>query len=369
LRAKIDMASPNINMRDPILYRVLRATHHRTGDKWCIYPMYDFAHPISDCIEGITHSICTLEFEDHRPLYDWVKYNCGFGDNPRQIEFARLGLTRTIMSKRYLKRLVDTGVVEGWDDPRMPTLSGMRERGYPPEALLDFCDRIGVAKSNSMVEAALLEHCVRENLNANATRVMVVKEPLKLKIVNLTSPITVQVDNNPTAEGAGTHDVTLTPEIFIEKSDFSLDPPPKYHRLKPDGMVRLKGAYIIKYLSHEVDENGNVTAVNCEYIEDSMSGGANAGIKVKGVLHWAPADALDVTINDYDYLLDDVEDGRDFGERLNPVTKITYQGKAEPFLKNAAAYDRFQFMRLGYYTKNKKGEYNLIVGLKDSYKG
>ncbi|HCJ01576.1 MAG TPA: glutamine--tRNA ligase, partial [Clostridiales bacterium] len=329
----------------------------------------DFAHPISDCIEGITHSICTLEFEDHRPLYDWVKYNCGFGDNPRQIEFARLGLTRTIMSKRYLKRLVDTGVVEGWDDPRMPTLSGMRERGYPAEALLDFCDRIGVAKSNSMVEAALLEHCVRENLNANATRVMVVKEPLKLRIVNLSAPITVSVDNNPTAEGAGTHEVTLTPEIFIEKSDFSLDPPPKYHRLKPDGMVRLKGAYIIKYLSHETDDAGNVTAVNCEFIEDSMSGGVNAGIKVKGVLHWAPADALDVVINDYDYLLDEVEDGRDFGERLNPVTKVTYQGKAEPFLQNAKTYDRFQFMRLGYYTKNKKGEYNLIVGLKDSYKG
>ena len=368
LRAKIDMASPNINMRDPILYRVLRATHHRTGDKWCIYPMYDFAHPISDCIEGITHSICTLEFEDHRPLYDWVKYNCGFGDNPRQIEFARLGLTRTIMSKRYLKRLVDSKVVDGWDDPRMPTLSGMRERGYPPEALLDFCDRIGVAKSNSMVECGLLEHCVRENLNANATRAMVVKQPLKLIIRNLTAPVTVAVENNPTKEDAGTHAVTLTPEVYIEDSDFSLDPPPKYHRLKPDGMVRLKGAYIVKYVSHETDEAGRVKSVTVDYIEDSMSGGANAGIKVKGVLHWVPSDAKDVILNDYDYLLDDVEDGRDFGERLNPVTKTVYQGKAEPFLNDAAVGARYQFMRLGYYVKNKKGEYNLIVGLKDSYK-
>ena len=369
LRAKIDMASPNINMRDPILYRVLRATHHRTGDKWCIYPMYDFAHPISDCIEGITHSICTLEFEDHRPLYDWVKYNCGFGDNPRQIEFARLGLTRTIMSKRYLKRLVDTGAVEGWDDPRMPTLSGMRERGYPPEALLDFCDRIGVAKSNSMVEVGLLEHCVRENLNANATRAMVVKSPLKLIIENLKEPVTVEVDNNPTQEGAGTHKVTLTPVVYIEESDFSLDPPPKYYRLKPDGMVRLKGAYIVKYKSHEIGADGKVKSVTCEYVEDSMSGGANAGMKVKGVLHWVPEDAKDVTLNDYDYLLDDVEDGRDFGERLQPNTKVVYTGKAEPFLDDAKAGDRFQFMRLGYYVKNKKGEYNLVVGLKDSYKG
>ena len=369
LRAKIDMASPNINMRDPILYRVLRATHHRTGDKWCIYPMYDFAHPISDCIEGITHSICTLEFEDHRPLYDWVKYNCGFGDNPRQIEFARLGLTRTIMSKRYLKRLVDSKVVDGWDDPRMPTLSGMRERGYPPEALLDFCDRIGVAKSNSMVEVGLLEHCVRENLNANATRAMVVKSPLKLIIKNLAAPVTVEVENNPTAENAGTHKVTLTPEIYIEESDFSLDPPPKYHRLKPDGMVRLKGAYIVKYLSHEIGEDGKVKSVTCEYIEDSMAGGANAGIKVKGVLHWVPSTAKDVVLNDYDYLLDDVEDGRDFGERLNPVTKTVFLGKQEPFLDDAPTGARYQFMRLGYYVKNKKGEYNLIVGLKDSYKG
>ena len=368
LRAKIDMASPNINMRDPVLYRVLRAKHHRTGDKWCIYPMYDFAHPISDCIEGITHSICTLEFEDHRPLYDWVKYNCGFGDNPRQIEFARLGLTRTIMSKRYLKKLVDTGVVDGWDDPRMPTLSGMRERGYPAEALLDFCDRIGVAKSNSMVEASLLEHCVRENLNANATRVMAVKEPLKLEIVNLDSPVAVQIDNNPAVEGAGTHEATLTREIYIEKSDFSLDPPPKYHRLKVGGMVRLKGAYVIKYLSHETDENGNVTKVLCEYIPETMSGEANAGIKVKGVLHWAPSFAEDVVINDYDYLLDEIEDGRDFNDRLNPVTKVVYHGKAEAFLSSAKPQDKFQFMRLGYYVKNKKGEYNLIVGLKDSYK-
>ena len=272
------------------------------------------------------------------------------------------------MSKRYLKKLVDTGVVEGWDDPRMPTLSGMRERGYPAEALLDFCDRIGVAKSNSTVEASLLEHCVRENLNANATRVMAVKEPLKVEIANLDSPVTVQIDNNPAAEGAGAHEATLTKEIYIEKSDFSLDPPPKYHRLKVGGMVRLKGAYVIKYLSHETDEAGNVTKVICEYIPETMSGEANAGIKVKGVLHWAPSNADDIVINDYDYLLDEIEDGRDFNDRLNPVTKIVYHGKAEAFLSGAKAQDKFQFMRLGYYVKNKKGEYNLIVGLKDSYR-
>lgn len=368
LRAKIDMKSPNFNMRDPVIYRVLRAHHHRTGDKWCIYPMYDFAHPIGDCIEGITHSICTLEFEDHRPLYDWVKYNCGFGDNPRQVEFARLGLTRTIMSKRYLKKLVDNGAVDGWNDPRMPTLSGMRERGYPAEAILNFCERIGVAKSNSMVDVTLLEHCVREYLNANATRAMVVRKPLKVIIDNLTDPVSVLVDNNPTKEDAGKHEITLTKEIYIEQDDFAVVPPPKYHRLKPDGMVRLIGAYIIKYVSHETDENGNVTAVHCEYIEDSMSGGVNAGIKVKGTIHWVPSNADDVVLNEFDYLLDDNDDGRDFNDRLLENTKTVYNGKAEKFLAMAEPYTRYQFMRCGYYMKTPKGEYNLIVGLKDSYK-
>ena len=299
LRAKIDMASPNINMRDPVIYRILRATHHRTGDKWCIYPMYDFAHPLEDAFEGVTHSICTLEFEDHRPLYDWVKINCGFVPGPRQIEFARLNIKRTIMSKRYLKKLVDEGKVEGWSDPRMPTLSGMRERGYPPEAI-------------------------------------------------------------------------RARDLFIDRSDFAPVPPPKYKRLVPGGTVRLKGAYILQYLSHETDENGNVTEIKCEYIPESKQGGVNAGMKVKGVIQWVNAhDCIDVTLNEFDYLLLDGEG--DFNDRLTPESKKVITGaKAEAMLKDAKPYDRFQFMRMGYYSAVKgygegKYEFNMITGLKDGY--
>lgn len=374
LRAKIDMKSPNINMRDPVIYRVLRATHHRTGDKWCIYPMYDFAHPLSDAIEGITHSICTLEFEDHRPLYDWVKINCGYIPGPRQIEFARLNLTRTIMSKRYLKKLVDEGVVEGWDDPRMPTLSGMRERGYPPEAIKDFCARIGVAKSNSEVDSALLEHCVREYLNACATRVMVVKNPIRLIIDNYEGEELLDIDNNPMDQTMGTHKVKFSKELYIDAEDFSDNPPPKYFRLKPDGMVRLKGAYILKYVSHEVDNEGKLV-VHTDMIEDSKSGGINAGIKVKGTIHWVDAaSAVDVTINEYDYLLDDVNDGRDFSERLNKNSKtVIFGAKAEAEIINTKPYTHYQFMRCGYYMTSSKSTknniiFNNVVGLKDSYK-
>ena len=250
LRAKIDMASPNMNMRDPVIYRVLRAHHHRTGDQWCIYPMYDFAHPISDAIEGITHSICTLEFEDHRPLYDWVTEACGFEKRPRQIEFARLNIKNTIMSKRYLKKLVDTGFVSGWNDPRMPTLCGMRERGYPAEAVKEFCSRVGVAKANSEVDPALLEFCVRENLNASADRAMVVENPLLMIIDNIAEGETIEfnVVDNPNSENSGTHKVVLEREVYIEKGDFALNPPPKYNRLVEGGLLRLRGAYIVRHV-------------------------------------------------------------------------------------------------------------------------
>lgn len=372
LRAKIDMASPNINMRDPIIYRILRETHHRTGDKWCIYPMYDFAHPLEDAFEGITHSICTLEFEDHRPLYDWVKINCGFEPGPRQIEFARLNMNRTIMSKRYLKKLVDEGFVEGWSDPRMPTLSGMRERGYPAEAIREFCERVGVAKANSEVNTAMLEFCVRENLNANADRAMVVIEPIKM-IVEGAGDEVYEVENNPNAEVKEYHKVTFSNELFIERDDFMIDPPPKYKRLVVGGTVRLRNSYIVQYKSHKCDKDGNVESVTVEVIPDSKSGGANAGMKVKGVIQWVNAnDYLPCVLHEYDYLLMDGEG--DFNNRLNPNSHIIFdKAVAESSLKNAKAYDRFQFMRIGYYSakgnygENGKYEFNRIVSLKDSF--
>lgn len=373
LRAKIDMASPNINMRDPIIYRILRETHHRTGDKWCIYPMYDFAHPLEDAFEGITHSICTLEFEDHRPLYDWVKINCGFEvGGPRQIEFARLNMNRTIMSKRYLKKLVDEHFVDGWSDPRMPTLSGMRERGYPAEAIRDFCERVGVAKANSEVNTAMLEFCVRENLNAKADRAMVVKDPIKMIIEGVTDEV-YEVENNPNAEEKEYHKVTFSNEIFIERDDFMIAPPPKYKRLVVGGTVRLRNSYIVQYKSHESDENGNVLSVNVEIIPDSKSGGANAGMKVKGVIHWVNAkDYIPCILHEYDYLLMDGEG--DFNERLNPNSHIIFdKAVGEASLKNAKPYDRFQFVRIGYYSavgtfgKDNKYEFNRIVSLKDSF--
>lgn len=373
LRAKIDMASPNINMRDPIIYRILRETHHRTGDKWCIYPMYDFAHPLEDAFEGITHSICTLEFEDHRPLYDWVKINCGFEvGGPRQIEFARLNMNRTIMSKRYLKKLVDEGFVDGWSDPRMPTLSGMRERGYPAEAIRDFCERVGVAKANSEVNTAMLEYCVRENLNANADRAMVVKDPIKMIILGVNDEV-YEVENNPNTEVKQYHKVTFSNEIFIERDDFMIDPPAKYKRLVVGGTVRLRNSYIVQYKSHECDSEGNVVSVTVEIIPDSKSGGSNAGMKVKGVIQWVNAkDYLPCVLHDYDYLL--MDGTGDFNDRLNPNSHIVYdKAVAESSLKNAKAYDRFQFMRIGYYSatqnygKDGKYEFNRIVSLKDSF--
>lgn len=375
LRAKIDMASPNINMRDPIIYRIVREKHHRTGDKWLIYPMYDFAHPLEDAYEGITHSICTLEFEDHRPLYDWVKINCGYNPGPRQIEFARLNMNRTIMSKRYLKKLVDEGFVEGWSDPRMPTLSGMRERGYPPEAIREFCERVGVSKANSEVDTAMLEFCVRENLNANAARAMVVKDPIKMVIENMDAPEIYTVEDNPNAaEGEkSTHSVSISREIYIERDDFMPNPPPKYKRLVVGGTVRLRNSYIVEYLSHEQDEEGNVTLVRVNYIPDSKSGGVNASMKVKGVIQWVNAnDCMPCVLHEYDYLLLDGEG--DFSDRLNPNSHTLYANAVgESWLKDAKAYDRYQFMRMGYYSAvgdygEGKREFNRIVSLKDSYK-
>ncbi len=376
LRAKIDMASPNINMRDPVIYRILRAHHHRTGDKWCIYPMYDFAHPIGDALDGVTHSICTLEFEDHRPLYDWVTEQCGFEMPPRQIEFARLNIKNTIMSKRYLKKLVDNGFVSGWNDPRMPTLSGMRERGYPPEAIKEFCARVGVAKANSEVDPSLLEFCVREQLNVTADRAMVAERPLKLVIDNMADGEAREfsVINNPNDENSGTHTVILRKDIYIDSADFSMDPPPKYKRLVAGGTVRLKGAYILRHVSTEVDGNGAVTAVHCEYIEDSQSGGANSEMKVKGTIQWvSAADAAEVTLYKYESLLVDPKDGvTDFNERLNPGSLTVVKGaKAERFALEKAEGATFQFMRMAYYKyagiRDGVPVFYRIVDLKDSF--
>lgn len=369
LRAKIDMASPNINMRDPVIYRICHAEHPHTGTEWVIYPMYDFAHPLEDAIEGITHSLCSLEFENHRPLYDWVTVNCGFDPRPRQIEFARLNLTHTVMSKRFLKRLVDEKIVWGWNDPRLSTLSGIRERGYPPEAVRDFCGRIGVAKADSVVDIAMLEHCVRENLNRTATRAMVVTRPLKVVVDNYPEgkTETVFVENNPQNPEAGVHEATFSRELYIEQDDFSLNPPPKYFRLKPDGTVRLKGAYVVRYKSCDFDAEGNPETVHVEYVKGTRSGEEGANIKVKGTVHWVnAADCLDVTLNMFDYLIND-GDG-DYMERINPDSLTVLHGKAEKFLASAAKGDRFQFLREGYFVCRGGTEYNCIVGLKDSFK-
>ena len=375
LRAKIDMGSPNLNMRDPVIYRVLHATHHNTGDKWCIYPMYDFAHPIEDAHEGITHSICTLEFEDHRPLYDWVVKNCDFPTPlPQQIEFARLNITNTIMSKRYLKKLVDEKKVLGWDDPRMPTLSGLRRRGYPPEALKDFCERIGVSKANSEVQESYLQSCVRDNLNRTANRVMAVFDPLKVVLTNYEGGEILSVEDNGNAEVMTYRPVPFSKELYIDRSDFALVPPPKYYRLKPDGYVRLKGAYIIHCDEAVLDNDGNVKELRCSVIPNSKSGEDTSGIKVKGVIQWVDAaTCVDVTVRKLQSLLTDVVDGvTDFNERFNENSMQVVTAKVEQSLLLAHVEDRFQFMRVGYYVLDKdsaKGKlvFNEIVGLKDSF--
>lgn len=373
LRAKIDMASPNINMRDPVIYRVLRATHHRTGDKWIIYPMYDFAHPICDSMQGVTYSLCTLEFEDHRPLYNWVVENTGVEHKPRQIEFARLNITNTVMSKRYLKKLVEDKAVTGWDDPRMPTLTGLRARGVPAEALKNFCEAIGVCKANSEIEVGYFEHFIRDYLNIHAERAMAVFEPVKVTLTNF--PETSEEENfeiNPNDESAGTRKITISKHIYIDAEDFSLNPPPKYFRLKKDGYVRLKNAYIIHCDDVKLREDGSVEELLCSYVPESRSGNDTSGIKVKGVIHWVNAEtAVDAEIRKYDYLLKDAEyPGQDFSERMNYDSVHVYNGKAEPYLAEVSNGTSFQLMRKGYYKKiveDGKLVLSEIVSLKDSF--
>ncbi len=386
LRAKIDMASGNLNMRDPVIYRIQKSHHHRTGDKWCIYPMYDYAHPLSDALESITHSICTLEFADHRPLYDWFLDNIDYGyekhGRPQQIEFARLNLTYTVMSKRKLRLLVEEGIVEGWDDPRMPTISGLRRRGYTPEAIKDFCDRIGVAKRNSMVDIALLEHCIREDLNAKATRVMAVLKPVKLVITNYPEGQVewLETENNPERPESGKRKIPFTREIYIEAEDFMENPPSKFFRLSPGKEVRLKSAYIIKCEEVIKDEaSGKIMEIRCTYDPESKSGGPNAGRKVKGTLHWVSAEhSMAAQVNIYEHLFtsenpDDDEDGQDFRAKINPASlEVLSDCRVEPMLKEAAVEDRFQFLRQGYFCLDpgsKEGNlvFNRIVSLRDSW--
>ncbi len=407
LRMKIDMASPNINMRDPAMYRILFKEHHRTGKTWCIYPMYDFAHPIGDALEGITHSLCSLEYEDHRPLYDWVVEHAAnmLPSRPRQIEFSRLNLTRTIMSKRYLRMLVEGGYVSGWDDPRMPTLCAMRRRGYTPESIRDFIDRIGVAKADSTVDLALLEHCVREDLGEKAPRAMAVVRPLKVILTNWPEDKRDELDmeNHPNHPEMGMHKTVLTREIYIEREDFMEEPPKKYFRLYPGNEVRLKGAYIVKCEGCEKDENSNVTAVLCTVDMNSRNGTEGANRKIKGTLHWVSAeDNVPFEARLYEPLMMDESEAEaaaqaaeadqeakaeadgeaapvssatlktDFLKKLNPNSLETCRGYAERFLADANVGDTFQFLRMGYFCKDQDSTaelpvFNRVVGLKDSF--
>ncbi len=377
LRAKIDMSAGNINMRDPIIYRIQHVHHHNTGDKWCIYPMYDYAHPLEDAIEGITHSICTLEFEDHRPLYNWYVENTGFDPRPRQIEFAKLSLTNAIMGKRYLKQLVDDGKVDGWDDPRMLTISGLRRRGYTPEALADFCNRIGISKADNRVEIALLEHCVREDLKEKSETLMAVLDPIKVVITNYDENAVemLEVANNPHNEEDGTHEVPFCREIYIDRADFMEDAPSKFFRMKLGGEVRLRGAYFV--LCNEVvkDEAGNVVELRCTYDPETKSGSGFTGRKVKGTIHWVSArHAVDAVVRDFDYLvLDDPEAEK--GVRENETTIIEYNNaKLEPIGKDVKMGNSYQFIRTGYYcldsklSSNDNLVFNCTVSLKSSFK-
>ena len=373
LRAKIDMASPNMNLRDPVIYRVLHATHHRTGDKWCIYPMYDYAHPICDSMQGVTHSLCTLEFEDHRPLYNWVIENTGVKHKPRQIEFARLNITNTVMSKRYLKKLVEDGAVTGWDDPRMPTLTGLRARGIPAQALKNFCEAVGVAKANSEIESGYLEHFVRDYLNEHAERAMAVVNPIKVVIENYEGSETLSFDCMPQTENGPKREITFSKELYISAEDFSDNPPPKFFRLKPDGYVRLKNAYIIKCEKVEYTENGAIDRLICSYLPESKSGNDVSGLKVKGTIQWVDAaNCADVVVKKYDYLLKDAEyANQDFSERMNYDSVHEFCGKAEKYLEEAEDGKSFQLLRIGYYkklTQDGKTILSEIVSLKDTYK-
>ena len=381
LRAKIDMSSPNINFRDPIIYRIAHATHHNTGDKWCIYPMYCFAHPLEDAIEGITHSICTLEFEDQRPLYDWFVRECEMESVPRQIEFARLNLTNTVMSKRKLKQLVDEGVVDGWDDPRMPTISGVRRRGYTPESIRNFCSEIGVARADSKVDSQLLDHFLREDLQPKAPLVMGVLRPLKLVITNYPEGQSemLDIENNAKDETKGTRQVSFSRELYIEQEDFMEEPVKKYFRLFPGNEVRLKGAYFVKCTDVIKDENGNITEVHCTYDPETKSGSGFTGRKVKATIHWVDANnCKPCEFRLYEPLiLDDApeNEGKHFLDQINENSIEVLQGFAETTqLENAKSYDKFQFVRNGFYsvdpkyTTNDKLVFNRIVPLKSSFK-
>ncbi|MBE6542345.1 MAG: glutamine--tRNA ligase/YqeY domain fusion protein [Ruminococcaceae bacterium] len=378
LRAKIDLASGNFNMRDPVLYRIRYIEHHRQGTKWCIFPMYDFAHPIQDALECITHSLCSLEYEDHRPLYNWVIEHCDVPSTPRQIEFARLNITNTVLSKRYLRYLVENNIVDGWDDPRMPTLCGLRRRGYTPESILDFIDRIGVSKANSMVDIGLLEHCVREDLNNRAQRRIAVLKPIKLIIDNYPEDKTEYFDitNNPNDPEAGTRKVPFTKEIYIDADDFAEVPPPKFFRLKPGGEVRLMSSYIIKCGDIVKNEDGSIKEIHCT-ADLEVGTGTPTDRKVKGTIHWLSAEyAQDATVVMYDRLfteenMNDLPEDKSYIDFLNPESAVKVENvKIEPSLAEAANGEKFQFVRIGYFAKDTKNEntFNRVVSLKDSYK-
>ena len=379
LRAKIDMASPNIVMRDPVIYRIMYVNHHQTGDKWCIYPMYDFVHPLSDAREEVTYSLCTLEFENNRAVYDWFVKEIGFAEPPRQIEFARLNLNYCLTSKRKCMKLVTSGIVNGWDDPRMATLCGMRRRGYPAQAIRDFVDKIGVSKANSVVDYGLLESCVRDCLNASAPRAMAVLEPLKVVIDNMPDDFsdTLETDIHPDHPEMGKRDVVFGKELFIEKSDFMIEPPKKYFRLFPGNEVRLKGAYFVKCVGYDTDENGEVTCVHCTYDPESRGGNSPDGRKVKGTIHWVnAADCKKAEVRLYDRLFNvpnpSDESNGDFTNNLNPDSLIVSECLLEGGLNDLKAGDTFQFMRQGYFcvdtdTTDDKLVFNRTVALKDSW--
>lgn len=379
LRAKIDMASSNMNMRDPVIYRVAHMTHHNTGDAWCIYPMYDFAHPIEDAIEGITHSICTLEFEDHRPLYDWVVRELEYPQPPRQIEFAKLYLTNVVTGKRYIKKLVEEGVVDGWDDPRLVSIAALRRRGFTPESIQKFVELCGVAKGQSSVDYAMLEYCIREDLKMKRSRMMAVLDPIKLVIDNYPEGEVEYLDaaNNLENEELGSRKIPFCRELYIERDDFMEEPPKKYFRLFPGNEVRLMHAYFVKCVSFEKDENGNVTVVHCTYDPETKAGSGFTGRKVKGTIHWVPAPyAVDAEVRLYENLIDEEKGvyNEDGSMNINPNSLTVVQAKLEPALKDVKAYDSFQFVRNGFFCVDAKDSkedalvFNRIVSLKSSFK-
>ena len=379
LRAKIDMSSPNMNMRDPAIYRIVHIAHHRQGNKWCIYPLYDFAHPIQDALEGITHSLCSIEFENHRPLYDWVVEHVGFDPRPHQYEFARLNVTHTVMSKRYLRQLVETGLVDGWDDPRMPTLCGLRRRGYTPASIFDFVSRAGVSKANSLVDHEMLEQCIREELNETAPRRVAILHPIKVTVTNYPEGKTeyFELPNHPQHPELGTRKVPFSRHLLIDADDFALDPPPKFFRLKPGGEVRLMGSYLLKYEDAKINPDGTVGEILCTVDLETGNGTPSDGRKVKGTIHWlSEEESIPVDAKLFDELftienVNDIPEGKDYGDYLNVDSVTDLPGaRVEASLSDAKPGDRFQFVRVGYFVKDTKYEntFNRIVGLKDSYK-